>query len=278
MANNPENPRGVHAVRVLEGKSDFTLDSLIEAAYDPALPFFEELIPNLLLITAVDSPSIVDDDGNSLVLESTITADAIEYIDLLRDWDTRSSVDSVETSLAVYWAENLMDNVRADANAQNINIYEYMINNATPDQLLGALTDAAETLTQNFGSWQVPWGEINRYQRITGDLVQDFNDDEPSIPVGFNSGRWGALSSFGARTYPGTRRMYGTSGNSFVAVVEFGNPLRAKAITVGGLQSDPDSPHFDDQAEMYANGEFRDIHFYRNDIEANLEREYRPGD
>ena len=278
MANNPENPRGVHAVRVLEGKSDFTLDSLIEAAYDPALPFFEELIPNLLLITAVDSPSIVDDDGNSLVLESTITADAIEYIDLLRDWDTRSSVDSVETSLAVYWAENLMDNVRADANEQNINIYEYMVNNSTPDQLLGALTEAAETLTQNFGSWQVPWGEINRYQRITGDLVQDFNDDEPSIPVGFNSGRWGALSSFGARTYPGTRRMYGTSGNSFVAVVEFGNPLRAKAITVGGLQSDPDSPHFDDQAEMYANGEFRDIHFYRNDIEANLEREYRPSD
>ena len=278
MANNPENPRGVHAVRVLEGKSDFTMDSLIEAAYDPALPFFEELIPNLLLITAVDSPSIVDGDGNSLVLESTITADAIEYIDLLRDWDTRSSADSVETSLAVYWAQNLMNNTRADANAQNINIYEYMVNNATPDQLLGALTDAAETLTQDFGSWQVPWGEINRYQRITGDLVQAFNDDEPSIPVGFNSGRWGALSSFGARTYPGTRRMYGTSGNSFVAVVEFSSPLRAKAITVGGLQSNPDSPHFDDQAEMYANGEFRDVLFYRNDIEANLEREYRPGE
>ena len=94
--------------------------------------------------------------------------------------------------------------------------------------------------------------------------------------VRFASGRWGALASFGARTYPGTRRMYGTSGNSFVAAVEFGRPLRAKAITVGGLQSDPESPHFDDQAEMYASGEFRDVLFYRDDIEANLEREYRP--
>ena len=108
--------------------------------------------------------------------------------------------------------------------------------------------------------------------------MQDFNDEEPSLPVGFASGRWGALASFGARTYPGTRRMYGTSGNSFVAAVEFGEPLRAKAITVGGLQSDPGSPHFDDQAEMYANGEFRDVYFYRDDIMSNLERQYHPGE
>ncbi|MCY4264854.1 MAG: penicillin acylase family protein, partial [Gammaproteobacteria bacterium] len=141
-----------------------------------------------------------------------------------------------------------------------------------------ALTQAAEILIQDYGTWQVPWGEINRYQRLNGDLVQDFNDDEPSLPVGFVSGRWGALASFGARTYPGTRRMYGTSGNSFVAAVEFGTPLRAKAITVGGLNSNPDSPHFDDQAQMYADGEFRDVLFYRNNVEANLERRYRPGD
>ena len=107
--------------------------------------------------------------------------------------------------------------------------------------------------------------------------VQDFNDDAPSIPVPFASSRWGSLASFGARTYPGTKRMYGTSGNSFVAVVEFGDRLTAKAITVGGLHNDPDSPHFDDQAQMYANGEFRDVLFYRKDVEANLEREYNPG-
>ena len=277
MANNPENPRGVHAVRVLQGMNDFTLDSLIEAAYDPALPFFDDLIPRLLLITAVDSPSIVDEDGNAVQLQSTLTGEILDYIDLLRGWDTSFGVDSVETSLAVYWAEALMEMVRADAAAADINIYDYMVNNASPNQLLGALNQAADTLSQDFGSWQVPWGEINRYQRITGDLVQNFDDNAPSVPVGFASGRWGALASFGARTYPGTRRMYGTSGNSFVAAVEFGRPLRAKAITVGGLQSDPESPHFDDQAEMYANGEFRDVLFYRDDIEANLEREYRPG-
>lgn len=285
MANNPENPRGVHAVRVLEGKTDFTLDSLIEAAYDSELPFFEDLIPSLLLITAVDSPTQVaqvaqadantDNTGAAAI---TIQSDLLEYIDLLRGWDYRWSVESTETSLAIYWANQLMEDVRAEASSAGINVYEYMVNNSSTSQKLNALRQAAATLTNDFGSWQVPWGEINRYQRLNGDLVQDFDDNAPSLPVAFASGRWGSLASFGARTYPGTVRMYGTSGNSFVAAVEFGNPIRAKAITVGGLQSDPDSPHFDDQAQMYADGEFRDVLFYRDDVEANLEREYHPGE
>ena len=144
-------------------------------------------------------------------------------------------------------------------------------------QRLSALRRAAETLQADFGSWQVPWSEINRYQRLTGDIVQKFDDAAQSIPVVFGSARWGSLASFGSSTYPGTKRMYGTSGNSFVAVVEFADRLRAKAITVGGLSSDPVSPHFDDQAAMYANGEFRDVLFYKEDVEANLERRYSPG-
>lgn len=268
MANNPESFRGVHAVQVLQGVDDFTVESLLDAAYDPTLTAFEVLIPRLELLTAVptrpDSPM-------------TISSQALEYIDLLREWDYQYSLESTETSLAVFWAQNLLDAVRADATAQGINVYDYMVNNATDRQVLNALRSAAETLENDFGDWQVPWGEINRYQRLTGDLVQDFDDDAPSIPVPFASGRWGSLASFGARTYPGTRRMYGTSGNSFVAAVEFGERVRARAITVGGLSNDPDSPHFDDQARMYAEGEFRDVLFYPEDITANLEREYQPG-
>ncbi|MCY4181628.1 MAG: penicillin acylase family protein [Gammaproteobacteria bacterium] len=261
MANNPENPRGVHAVRVLEGKTDFTLDSLIDAAYDPLLTAFEPLIPALLAAA-----------------EAAPADDLAAPLALLAGWDYRFGVDSLETTLGVYWAQALMDAASAEAAAAGINIYEYMADNTSAEQKLDALRAAVAELEADWGSWQVPWGEVNRYQRINGDIVQPFDDEQPSHAVGFASGRWGALASFGSRKYPGTRRMYGTSGNSFVAVVEFGSPLRAKAITVGGLQSDPQSPHFDDQAEMYANGEFRDVLFYRDDIEANLERRYNPGD
>lgn len=268
MANNPENPRGVHAVRVLQGRSDFTIDRLIEAAYEPTLTAFEDLIPKLLLTTAVDR------QGDQPV---TIQSKTLEYIDLLRGWDYKYALDSTATTLAVYWGQALMNEVAGDAAAAGINIYEYMANNASSAEKLSSLRSAAEQLEADFGDWRVPWGEVNRYQRLNGDIVQDFDDDAPSLPVAFASSRWGSLASFGARSYPNTKKMYGTSGNSFVAAVEFGETVSAKAITVGGLHNDPESPHFDDQALMYTQGEFRDVLFYREDIEANLESEYSPG-
>jgi len=243
-----ENPRGVHAIRVLENRKDFTLDKLIEAAYSSYLPAFPEQLPPL--IKAYDALPAADP------LKKTLA----EQIALLRKWDYRWSVDSVPTSLAVFWGEEVG---RSSAK--------------TPQQLLQALSVASGRLQADFGKWQTPWGEINRYQRLTADIVQPFDDAGPSIPVGFTSARWGSLASFGARTYPGTKKMYGTSGNSFVAVVEFGDRVRAKAITAGGQSGDPKSPHFADQAERYAKGDLRDVYFYREQLQGHTKREYRPG-
>ena len=140
-----------------------------------------------------------------------------------------------------------------------------------------ALAAASDKLTTDFGRWQTPWGDINRYQRLTSDIVQKFDDTAPSVPVPFTSARWGSLASFGARTYPGTKKMYGTSGNSFVAVVEFGDQVRAKAVTAGGQSGNPSSPHFGDQALRYSTGDLRDVYFYRPQLEGHIERQYRPG-
>jgi acyl-homoserine-lactone acylase len=244
-----ENARGVHALRVLEGKTDFTLQSLIDAAFDSYLPAFEDMIPDLLAAydrTAASHP---------------LRAQLSEQIAMLRAWDLRWGAESVPTSLAVYWGDEL----RRGSGTP------------TARQRLEALKAASDRLAADFGSWRTPWGEINRFQRLTGDVVQPFSDDGPSIPVGFTSSRWGSLASFGARTYPGTVRMYGTSGNSFVAVVEFGDSVRARAVTAGGESGDPDSPHFNDQAEIYATGDLRPVYFYRDQLDGHIEREYRPG-
>ena len=135
-----------------------------------------------------------------------------------------------------------------------MSVYDYMAKRTTPAQLLGALARASDTLAANFGTWKTPWGEINRFQRLTGDIVQPFNDSGPSIPVGFTSSRWGSLASFGARSYKNTKKWYGTSGNSFVAVVEFGDSVKAKAVSAGGESGDPKSPHFNDQARAVQHG------------------------
>lgn len=148
---------------------------------------------------------------------------------------------------------------------------------AAPELLLQALASASEKLTADFGSWKTPWGDINRFQRVTGDIAQPFDDAKPSIPVGFTSARWGSLASFGARTFNGTKKMYGTTGNSFVAVVEFGDTVKAKAVTAGGQSGNPSSKHFNDQAVRYSKGDLRDVYFYPAQLQGHIERTYHPG-
>jgi len=260
-----ENPRGLHAIRVLQNRKDFTLDSLVAAAYDSYQPGFEAQIPPLLKAWDATPAS------------SPLKGKVGEQIATLRDWDYRWSTASVPNSIAVYWSEELGRQVAADARKAGISTDEYIATKATPDQMLQALSAASEKLTNDFGSWKTPWGTINRYQRNNGDIVQKFDDAAPSTPVMFTSARWGSLASFGARTYPGTKKMYGTSGNSFVAVVEFGDRVRARAVTAGGESGDPKSAHFGDQATRYATGDLREVYFYRPDVEQHVGRQYHPG-
>jgi acyl-homoserine-lactone acylase len=259
-----ESARGLHAIRVLEKKKDFTLDSLNAAAYDGYLTWFEKPIP--ALIQAWDETA----DSNPLKVKLA------EQIGQLRKWDLRWAVTSVPTSLAVFWGEDLQRQVGDAGRAVGMSADDY-ISRAPADQLLRSLAAASDRLAADFGSWKTPWGDINRFQRLTGDIVQPFNDAGPSIPVGFPSAQWGSLASFGARPYPGTKKWYGTSGNSFVAVVEFGKTLRARAVTAGGESGDPASPHFNDQAKRYSTGKLRDVYFYRSELKGHTTREYHPG-
>jgi acyl-homoserine-lactone acylase len=256
-----ESARGQLAVRVLQGKKDFTLDSLIAAAYDSYLTWFEKPIP--ALVKAWEQTPASD----------PLKAKTSEQIARLRAWDLRWSTKSVPTSLAIFWGDDIQRKVkRTGLSAAN-----YIANEATAEQLLQSLSAASDKLSADFGTWKTPWGEINRFQRLTGDIVHPFTDAGPSIPVGFTSGTWGSLASFGARPYKGTKKIYGTSGNSFVAVVEFGKTVRAKAVSAGGESGNPSSPHFNDQAKRYSTGDLRDVYFYRSQLKGHTEREYHPG-
>jgi acyl-homoserine lactone acylase PvdQ len=258
-----ESARGLHAIRVLRDTKDFTLDSLIAAAYDSYLTWFEKPIPTL--IKAWDQTP----GANPL------KAKLAPQIDLLRQWDLRWAVTSVPTSLAVFWGEDVRRRVGAGGRGSGASPDD-AIAKAPAEQLLQSLAAASDRLAADFGSWKTPWGDINRFQRLTGDIVQPFNDAGASIPVGFTSAQWGSLASFGARAYPGTKKWYGTSGNSFVAVVEFSERVRARAVTAGGESGNPASPHFNDQAKRYSTGDLREVYFYRDQLKGHTQREYHP--
>ncbi len=262
VENGGESARGLHAVRVLGDKKDFTLDSLIAAAYDSYLTWFEKPVP--ALIKAWDAAP----DSNPL------KAKTAEQIALLRKWDLRWAVDSVPTTLAIFWADQAR---RLAGGGGRGGGRGASLEDAPADQLLAGLVAASDQLARDFGTWKTPWGDINRFQRLDDAITSHFDDKAASIPVGFPSATWGSLASFGARAYPGTKKWYGTSGNSFVAVVEFGKTVRAKAVTAGGESGDPSSPHFNDEAQRYVTGALRDVYYYRADLKGHTQREYHPG-
>jgi acyl-homoserine-lactone acylase len=260
MDSTGENARGIHATKLLTEQRNFTLDSLVSAAFDSYLPAFARLIPILVRdYQAAPDPKLA------------------EQIALLKDWDFRWSDHSLATSLAVFWGEALWNKVSSRTGRGGMDVLNYMADRASPTERLAALTEASSRLEKDFGNWRTPWGEINRFQRNDGAIVQIFDDAKPSIPVPFTSSQWGSLASFAARRYPGTRRYYGTSGNSFVAAVEFGSRVRAVAVSTGGESGDPASPHFLDQAVRYARGLLRPVYFWPDELKGHVTAVYHPG-
>jgi acyl-homoserine-lactone acylase len=259
-----ETPRGLHATRVLQNKHDFTAASLNAAAFDSYLPAFERLIPTL--VKAYDELSAASSLRNTLV----------DQIETLRTWDYRWSADSIATALACLWGDELWSQFEKDAKSARVSVYDYIAERTTDAQKLAALASVSERLEHDFGGWRIVWGEINRFQRLTDDITPTFTDAGESVPIAFTSARWGSLASFGARRYAGTKRYYGSSGNSFVAIVEFGDQVSARAVSTGGESGDPHSTHFDDQTARYADGALREVYFYPSQLIGHSEREYHP--
>lgn len=271
MAPDAENYRGINAVRVLNQKSVFTLDTLIAAANDPHLTAFDELLPALLSAYRTVSGDAVNQNK-----------DITEAIQVLQIWNRAYGVTSIGQTLAIYWGEKIQRLARSRANSNqrfdNLTLTAFTISQTTPQEKVTALAEVLAELTRDFGTWKTPWGDINRYQRLTGNIQEIYDDQKPSLPVAFTSSAWGSLAAFAAKTYPGTKRRYGSVGNSFVAVVEFGKRVKARSVVTGGQSSKPGMKHFTDQAPLYTVGKFKDVLFYPEDVKQHVEKTYHPGE
>ena len=261
MSRIPENFRGVNAIKLLSEAKGLSLDGLIELAYDPYLPAFEKVIPGL--VEAYDN----SDQDQTMK----------EAMELLRDWDFKTSVDSKAMSLAHFYGMMLYQHGEVPNDLRGMDRFKYFGIRLPQTERLRIFRLAIEEMKRRYDTSIIPWGEINRFQRISGAIDASFDDDAPSHPVGLTTARWGHLAAYGMRGRHDVNKIYGTRGNSFVAAVEFGDRLVAKTLLAGGQSSDPNSTHFDDQAEMYANGDFKDAAYYRQDVEARAEETYKPG-
>jgi acyl-homoserine-lactone acylase len=260
-----ESYRTIHANRLLTQPGPWSVNRLQSAAYDSAQPSFEVLVPMLLSA------------WQALPASDPRRARLAEPIAALASWNKRWSVASIANTLAQFWGDELAKLATSTSWNDHDNMFRHM-EALAPAEKLAAFARGMERLQRDFGSWRVPWGEVNRFQRISPAIDSPFDDKAPSIPVGFTSNKWGSLASFGASQKPGTKGWYGTNGNSFVAVVEFGKRVRARAVTAGGESGNPASRHFNDEAQRYASGDLREVYFYADQLKGHTERAYRPGE
>jgi acyl-homoserine lactone acylase PvdQ len=259
-----ETPRGLHAVEMLRDIHNVTLDSLIAAGYDGHLTAFDVLLPPLF----AGFDALPAADPQRAALGEAITA--------LRSWNKRTSADSVPTAVAILWGQELVERRGAEARDADEPVYDFLVDKLTDTERLTALSAALQKMQRDFGRWQTPWGEINRFQRLTDDIAQPFDDTKPSLPVGFAPSQWGALASFDWSKPRKTKKIYGSVGNSFIAAVDFGPTIHAKALMSGGASGNPASLHFTDQALMFSQGHFRDVLFYPEEVRAHAENDYHP--
>ena len=271
MAPDGENFRGINAVKVLNREKNYTIDKVIAAGYDTYLSVFEILVP--AMIKSFETNVQPTDSLYSLLNEPITT---------LKNWDYRASENSTATTLAIETAQKMNPMITRvyveEGELDQVENTKKFAKTASKEDLLLPLLKTVNDLKTKFGKWQMPWGELNRFQRLTGNMQEKYDDDLPSLPVGRASALWGCLPSFNSKYSEGAKKRYGVGGNSFICAVEFGEKIKAKSLLAGGNSGDKNSKHFSDQAQMYQQGKFKDVLFYREDVLKNVERTYKPGE
>jgi acyl-homoserine lactone acylase PvdQ len=262
MAPDGENFRGVRANQLLSEIDKIGLDELIRLGNDRKLAAFDVLIPGLV---------------NKY--KKSESKDINEMVDSLRTWNRMADSNSIATTIAIEWAQSLSSGMRKvyvyGAEDDQVKFTENYIKTVGVEDLVIGLNTTKEKLENQFGTWKVKWGDLNRFQRISGNINNTHDDNQPSYAVPFASALWGSLPSFNSRTYSNTKKRYGFSGNSFVCAVEFGAKIKAKSILAGGNNGDPKSKYFNNQGKMYAEGKFKDVLFYDEDIDKNTVNVYK---
>ncbi len=272
MAPDGENFRGINAVRVLSEENNYTIDKVIKAGYDTKLAAFGVLLP-----------ALIRSFEKAVNTEDTMFAYLAGPVSVLKVWNYRCSENSIAATLAIEWGQRILPminsiDVPGNENADFVEKAKYFANNEPAITLLSPFIETIRDLETKFGRWQIPWGRINRFQRIYPDIDNKFDDTQPSLPVGFASAQWGMLPSYTSKTFPGTNKRYGVHGNSFICAVEFGKTIKARSLLAGGESGDPQSKHFFDQGSMYSKGQFKDVLFYKEDVLKQAERRYHPGE
>jgi acyl-homoserine-lactone acylase len=239
--------RPQRSVELLRADSSFTWQEFVRDVRDTHMELADRLLDDLL----------------PLARSSTSDA-ARRAAEVLSRWDRATDADSRGAVLFVQWWTDY--GRRMGARGRFARSWDAQHPLSTPDGLVdtaaavAALSSAAQTVTNDYGALDVPWGSVYRLR-----------EDSLDLPGNGASGEYGVFSVVNYQPSDG-KRYRAVGGDSYEAVIEFASPVRAMSLVAYGNASRTGSPHRTDQLPLFARKEFKPVWRTRAEVEAHLER------
>lgn len=235
------NPRGSRFLEIMKEKGSMGLEDALQIMVDTRLHGTEDLRRKLWLAYRRCSNEFPD---------------LHRAAEIIRDWDSRTDIDSIGMTLYTFWLREL--NSRMDRIEEARIRKARSLRASDREALLGALRGACQYMAEKFGSIEVQWGKVNRGRR-----------GERSWPL---AGCDRNLRAIGTGDPDEYGISYGNRGQSCPTLVVFRNPIESYSAVPYGQSEDPSSPHFTDQGErLFAEKRLKPTWFSEEDLLQNIE-------
>ncbi len=241
------NPRSLRSQKILSENSNIDFNRWAEITMD------------IRVQLADDSLDFIVKELKAKINEKDTANDLAPLVNELATWDHLASVNSISMTL-----------------------FREMINFHRSLNLpfVSSLGKTKVKLEKLYGTWKVPWGELNRLQKIDWARKNKFIDNKASYPLPGVTQNFGTIFCITPDAEPALKderkKRYHTFGSSYTSIIEMGKKVRAKSITCFGQQEA--GPHAEDQAPLFANRQYKDAWFYKKDVLKHAERIYHPGE
>jgi len=237
--------RPQRSAHLLTADSSITFDELVTYKHSTRMEMADRVLDELVALARTGSPA------------------AQRGAAVLAKWDREANAESRGAVLFEAWLARWLPHGASDPFSKPWSIDDPIhtpAGIADGGRATAALAAAVADVEKAHGAADVAWGEVNRLRYGGKDLP---GNGAPGDPFGVFRTAYYVPDQDGRTAIAG--------GDTYYAIIEFGERVRAKVLLAYGNATQPGSKHIGDQLELFSRKEMRDVWRTRQEIEAHLE-------